>query len=54
VSRENVEIVRRIYEQDMFGEDPDRLLDLASPDIEYVNPPDAIEPGVRRGRAEVA
>jgi uncharacterized protein len=54
MSQENVEIVRRIYEQDMFGQDPGRLLDLATPDIEYVNPPYAIEPGVRRGRAEVA
>ena len=54
MSQENVKIVRRIYEQGMFGEDPGRLLNLATPDIEYVNPPDAIEPGVRRGRAEVA
>jgi uncharacterized protein len=54
MSQENVEVVRRIYEQEMFGQDPGRLLDLATPDIEYVNPPDAIEPGVRRGRAEVA
>jgi ketosteroid isomerase-like protein len=54
MSQENVEIVRRIYEQEMFGRDPGRLLDLATPDIEYVNPPYAIEPGIRRGRAEVA
>jgi ketosteroid isomerase-like protein len=54
MSQENVKIVRRIYEQGMFGEDPGRLLNLATPDIEYVNPPDAIEPGVRRGRTEVA
>jgi ketosteroid isomerase-like protein len=54
MSQENVEVVRRIYEQEMFGQDPSRLLDLAAPDIEYVNPPDAIESGVRRGRAEVA
>jgi ketosteroid isomerase-like protein len=54
MSQENVEIVRRIYEQEMFGRDPGRLLDLATPDIEYVNPAYAIEPGIRRGRAEVA
>jgi ketosteroid isomerase-like protein len=54
MSQENVEVVRRIYEQEMFGQDPGRLLDLATPDIEYVNPPYAIEPGVRRGRDEVA
>jgi ketosteroid isomerase-like protein len=54
MSQENVEVVRRIYEQEMFGRDPGRLLDVATPDIEYVNPHDAIESGVRRGRAEVA
>jgi uncharacterized protein len=54
MSQENVELVRRIYEEEMFGQDPGRLLDLATPDIEYVNPPEAIEPGVRRGRSEVA
>ncbi len=54
MSQENVEVVRRIYEQQMLGTDPGRLLDLATPDIEYVNPPEAIEPGIRRGRAEVA
>jgi ketosteroid isomerase-like protein len=54
MSQENVEVVRRIYEQEMFGRDPRRLLDVATPDIEYVNPPYAIEPGVRRGRAAVA
>ena len=54
MSRENVELVRRIYEQEMFQQDPRQLLDLTAPHIEYVNPPEAIEPGVRRGRAEVA
>ena len=53
MSQENVEIVRRIYDQEMFGPDPDRLLDLAMPDIERQSPY-AIEPGVRRGRAGVA
>jgi ketosteroid isomerase-like protein len=54
MSQENVEIVRRIYEQGLFGEDPGRLLNLATPDVEYVNPAYAIEPGVRRGPAAVA
>jgi ketosteroid isomerase-like protein len=26
---------------------------FATPDIEYVNPPEAVDPGTRRGRAEV-
>jgi ketosteroid isomerase-like protein len=52
MSQENVEIVRSIY--------ADRLLDrvtghkkLAQVLIEYVNPPDAIDPGVRHGSREV-
>ena len=31
-----------------------RVLALATPDIEYVNPPEAVDSGVRRGTAEVA
>jgi ketosteroid isomerase-like protein len=54
MSQENVEIVRRIYEEGLIDRDPERLLDLATPDVEYVNPPEAVDPGVRRGRAEVA
>ena len=47
MSKENVEVVRRIYE----GGD---LSDVeVIPDVEYVNPPEAIEPGVRRGQADV-
>jgi ketosteroid isomerase-like protein len=38
----------------MFDRDPEELLGLATPDIEYVNPPYAVEPGVRRGLADVA
>jgi ketosteroid isomerase-like protein len=55
MSQENVEIVRRIYEEGLIYQDPERLVaELATPDIEYVNPPYAIEPGIRRGPAEVA
>jgi ketosteroid isomerase-like protein len=54
VSQENVAIVRRIYEQRLILEDPERLLELATPDIEYVNPPEAVDPGTRRGPAEFA
>jgi len=44
----NVDVVRAVYaawnREDVPG--PRQLLD---PDIEYVNPPNAMEPGVRRG-----
>jgi len=44
----SLEVVRAVYAawnaQDFPG--PEHLLDS---DIEYVNPPDAVEPGVRRG-----
>lgn len=48
VSQENVETVKRLYEawqRDGFGVVPE----LMDPDIEWVNPPNAIEPGTRRG-----
>src|SRR5689334_4451419 len=54
MSQENVEIVRRIYDERLIDRDPEGwLLELATPDIEYVNPSYAIEPGVRRGPVEV-
>lgn len=48
MSQENIEIARRLYEAWSRGElpGPEELLD---PEIEYVNPPGAIEPGVRCG-----
>jgi uncharacterized protein len=53
VAQENVDVVRRIYA--VWGEEgspvPSGLLD---PDIEWVNPPDAIERGTRRGTEEFA
>ena len=54
MSQENVEVVRRIYEHRMFDQHPEQLLPLVAPDIEFVNPPEAVEPGTRRGIAEVA
>ena len=49
-----VEIVRRIYGERLIDRDPKRLLDeFATPDIEYVDPAEAVDPGIRRGRAEV-
>jgi ketosteroid isomerase-like protein len=54
MSAENVEIVRRIYGEGLIDRDPKRFVnDFAAPEIEYVNPPEAIDPGIRHGRAEV-
>jgi uncharacterized protein len=53
MSQENVEIVHHLYESGMFDRDPARLMELATPDVEYVNPPYAVEPGIRRGPAAV-
>ncbi|MGE5746115.1 MAG: nuclear transport factor 2 family protein [Solirubrobacterales bacterium] len=54
MSVENVEIVRHIYESGRIDRDPEELLKLATSDVEYVNPPYAVEPGVRRGPVAVA
>jgi ketosteroid isomerase-like protein len=51
VSSRNVEIVRGIYEA-WAREDFTGPIELLDPDIEYVNPRGAIEPGTRRGLAE--
>ena len=48
MSQENVEIVRRLYESWAREEFPGPA-ELLDPDIEYVNPHGAIEPGIRRG-----
>ena len=54
MSEENVEIVRRIYEEGLIDRDPKRFInEFAAPEIEYVNPPEAVDPGIRRGHAEV-
>ena len=50
MSDENVAIVRAIHEVLARGESP-AALGLLHPDIEYVNPPRAVEPGTRRGIA---
>ena len=55
MSHENAELVRRIYSAGLFDRDPDRIVhEFATPDIEYINPPEAVESGIRRGRAQVA
>jgi ketosteroid isomerase-like protein len=53
MSQENVEIVIRLYEawqREGFGVVPE----LMHPDIEWVNPAYAVEPGTRRGYDEFA
>jgi ketosteroid isomerase-like protein len=54
MSTENVKIVRHLYESGMMDRDPEELLELATPDVEYINPSYAVEPGVRRGPDAVA
>jgi ketosteroid isomerase-like protein len=49
MSQENVEMVRSVYEHGLL-DSTDGHNALAEAEIEYVNPPDAIDPGVRRGR----
>jgi ketosteroid isomerase-like protein len=49
MSERNVEIVRRIYQEQMIDRDQERFRELFTPDVEYVNPPEAIEPGIRHG-----
>src|SRR5438309_11885611 len=53
MSQKNVEIVRSIYEQGVL-DSTDGLNAIAEAEIEYVNPPDAIDPGVRPGRGLAA
>ena len=52
MSQENVEIIRRLMDawnrQDLEG-----ILALIDPEAEYVNAPNAVEPGTRRGHDAV-
>jgi uncharacterized protein len=48
MSQENVELVRRIYASWAPGSSPAES-NLLHPDIEWVNPSDALEPGTRTG-----
>ena len=50
MSEENVEVVRRFYAAWSRDEFPGPT-DLMDPEIEYVNPDGAVEPGTRRGLA---
>ena len=50
MSQENIEIVRRFYRAWARDEFPGPIA-LMDPEIEYVNPAGAVEPGTRRGRS---
>ena len=39
MSQENMEIVRRIYEEALIERGPERLLELATPDVGYGESP---------------
>jgi ketosteroid isomerase-like protein len=47
----NVDVVRALYDAWARGEFPGPL-ELLDPEVEYVNPDGAIEPGIRRGLDE--
>jgi ketosteroid isomerase-like protein len=49
MSQQNVEMIRSVYEQGLLDSSHGHNA-FAEVEIEYVNPPDAIDPGVRRGR----
>jgi len=51
MSKANVDVVRAIYEAWAEGRSAASLIDK---ELEYVNPPDAVEPGTRRGRHYLA
>jgi ketosteroid isomerase-like protein len=53
MSQENVELVRRMYADGLLDHAGDDMRSLLHPDVEYVNPTDAVEPGTRRGIDEV-
>jgi len=48
MSQENVEVVRRFYDEWASDEFPGPI-ELMDPEVEYVNPTGAVEPGTRRG-----
>jgi ketosteroid isomerase-like protein len=52
MDQEEERLVRDAYAAFVAG-DLDTLLQLFQPDAEYVNPPEAVEGGTRRGEAEL-
>jgi ketosteroid isomerase-like protein len=53
MAQENIDVVRRFYEAWARDQFPGPV-ELMDPDIEYVNPSGAIEPGTRHGIAAFA
>ena len=53
VSEQNVEVVRQFYEAWSRDQYPGPM-ELTDPDVEYVNPGEAVEPGTHRGRSAFA
>ena len=51
MSKENVDLVRRIYEA---WDRQESARDFIAADLEYVNPSYAVEPGTRHGRKSLA
>ncbi|MEA2474836.1 MAG: uncharacterized protein QOE06_2751 [Thermoleophilaceae bacterium] len=51
MSQANVDVVRAIYDAWLAGTSARHLI---AEDLEYVNPPDAVESGTRRGRKSLA
>ena len=49
MSRENVEVVQHIYDEGLMDHAVEEMRPLLAPDVEYVNPAEAIEPGTRQG-----
>ncbi|HYH61969.1 MAG TPA: nuclear transport factor 2 family protein [Solirubrobacterales bacterium] len=52
MSQENVELVHRLLDA-WNHQDVEAILALSDPEAEYVNPTNALEPGTRRGHAEI-
>jgi ketosteroid isomerase-like protein len=46
---ENAELVRRMYADGLLDHAVDAIEALLDPDVEFVNPAEAVEPGTRRG-----
>jgi ketosteroid isomerase-like protein len=51
MSRENVEVVQAIYQAWADNRSAAPFIDK---ELEYVNPPNAVEPGIKRGRHHLA
>ena len=53
MSQQNADTVRRLYETGAIDHQADAMRGVLHPDAVWINPPDAVEPGTRRGADEV-